>query len=119
MVTAEGQELRSHSYATGDLGGHMRFLRNVGKLQQPWRVRQTKAALVFSGTPLPHSESPHAVERCVLITFVFSDHGAVQPRVTKWERSVGLKCFQLGVSIVLSPWHPAKHAAGGSAAGGG
>lgn len=60
---------------------------------------------MFSRAPLPRSESLacSAEETYVLITFVFSDYRAVQPRVTKWERSVGLKCFQLGVSIVPSP----------------
>lgn len=38
-----------------------------------------------------------------MVTFVFLDYRAVQPRVTKWEQPVGLKCSQLGVSIVLSP----------------
>lgn len=49
--------------------------------------------------------APRGGEMCVLITFVFSDYRAVEPRVTKWERSAGPARFQPGVSIApASPW---------------
>ena len=50
---------------------------------------------MFSRVPLPRSESParSTEETCVLITFVFSDYRAAQPRVTKWERPWVLNAF--------------------------
>lgn len=89
--------------------------------QRWWGFEERGKATMGKPKPalLPPSESlaPEGEETRVLTTFVFSDYRAVQPRVTKWARSVGLKCFQLGVSTVPSPWHPVSRSRAGDGQG--
>jgi hypothetical protein len=88
-----------------ECGSRLRCLRGMGKPLRPSDEVNHGSFRFFGNTP-PPSESPACSEEeetRFLITSVLSDYRAVQPWVTKWEHFVGLRCFQLGVSIVPSP----------------
>lgn len=92
QVTCGSSWIRSPSSAAGPRGA------------AAWESRRGHVGRGAASVParpsptLSHHSLCGEVETYVLITFVFSDYRAAQPRVTKREQSMGLTFLQLGVS---------------------